>query len=96
MRILISIFFFLALSTQLLPLPEVGKVLWSQTTAEEEVTPQTLVSKLQPTFNRLWYLDFDDTVDQFNSKSNPSFIIVDEALIKCFHLEVLIQPPDLA
>lgn len=94
MRILIAIFFFLLLSTQLIPVKEVGKSLWSQTMAEEEVTPQNLVHKLQP-INRLWYLDYTISTDQFDQKNQQSFIIVDEALIKCFHLEVLIQPPDL-
>lgn len=96
MRILISIFFFLLLSTQLIPVKEVGKNLWSQTTAEEEVTPQNLVHKLQPIFNKFWYLDFSGSVDQFDSKNKQTFIIVDEALIKCYHLEVLTQPPNLA
>ena len=93
MRIFIAIFFFLLLSTQLIPVKEVGKNLWSQTMAEEEVTPQNLVHKLQP-INRLWYHDFTTSTDQFDQKNQQFFIIVDEALIKCFHLEVLTQPPN--
>ncbi len=79
-----------------MPVKEVGKMLWSQTTSEEEVTPQGLVQQLQPVFNKLWYLDFSGSADQFDSKNNQTFIIVDEALIKCFHLEVLTQPPNIA
>ncbi len=94
MKKLISILFFLILATQLIPAEHVAKNLWSQTTAEEEVTPQTLVKGLQPVLNKLWYLDFADDIDQFDTKNSHSFLIVDEALIKCYHLEVLIQPPD--
>lgn len=96
MRILIAIFFFLTLSTQIIPVKQVGKVLWSQTAAEEEVAPQTLVHKLQPIFNRFWYLDFTDAVDQLDSRTGQTFFIVDEALIKCFNLDVLTQPPNRA
>lgn len=75
---------------------QVGKVLWGQVAAEEEVAPQTLVHKLQPIVNKFWYLDFTDVIDQFDSRISRTFFIVDEALIKCFHLDVLTQPPDLA
>ncbi|HLU16559.1 MAG TPA: hypothetical protein VKZ76_00765 [Edaphocola sp.] len=95
MRIFYAIFFFCVLSTTLLPVEEVVKNLWSQTAAEEEVTPQQLTLKMQPTNNKLWYLDFSPSGDSFSSQSAPNFIIVDEALIKCYHLEVLTQPPNL-
>ena len=68
-----------------------GENLWNQTISEEEVHPHVIKIKA---INKLWYLDFAVNCDQFDTPSKNSFLTVDEALIKCFHLEVLIQPPN--
>ena len=69
------------------------KNFFNQNNTEEEVHTHSVTAKLLP-INRFWYLEFGKDVKNASNTHKAQFIIEDEALIKCFHLEVLTQPPN--
>lgn len=92
MRKIVAIFLFLLLSTQIMPIEIIGKMLWNQTVSEEEVHPPNAAKKLFD-HKRFWYLDYY-AAQKSKDLLQKEYVIMDEALFKSHHLEVLIQPPD--
>ena len=87
---IIAIFLFLTLSVQLIPVQEVGRLLWGQTMTEE-ITHEINIKHspaLKDAFSHLGITLLSD------ASLCQNYVIENEALIKCHHLEVLIQPPN--
>ena len=95
MRKFIAIFFLSLFTIQLLPLKAIGKLLCNGQMTEEVHEEVPLQKKMNTNdHDKFWYLDFSGRaiVDQ----TPPCYLhaLRDEALIKCMHLDVLLQPPN--
>jgi hypothetical protein len=87
-----AILFLTIFSFQLLPVEMIGKILWSGQMTEE-VHEHSTFQKNMPQ-DKLWYLHFSDSDCSGQNKNDFKYAIRAEALIKCYHLEVLLQPPN--
>jgi len=90
MRRLIAILFLTIFSLQLLPVETIGKILWNGQMTEEVHEQGSFQKKMAP--DKHWYLQFSAAQDRL-AASDFKYALRDEALIKCYHLEVLLQPP---
>ena len=94
-RKIIGIFLILVMSIQLLPVQEVGKLLWGQTMTEEipaheiHVKGSPAVQTEPPNF-----LDFLHSQLDANIKLAKLYYSFDENAYSLHHLEVLLQPPN--
>lgn len=98
MRKILAIVFLSIFTVQLLPLRLIGKMLWNNQMTEE-VHEQGPCSKKMTgdTHDKFWYLHF---ITPPNAENEPEICYKhsfrDEALIKCLHLDVPVQPPNIA
>jgi hypothetical protein len=95
MRKFIAIIFLTIFSIQLLPVKAIGKMLWNNQMTEEVHDHVPLQKKMNtPDHDKFWYLDF--SASKTIAQNAPCYLhaLRDEALIKCLHLEVLLQPPN--
>jgi hypothetical protein len=95
MKKCIAVIFLAIFTFQLLPLRAIGKLLCSNQMTEEVHEEVPFQKKMNtPDHDKFWYLDYPNTT--LITQSSPCYINVlrDEALIKCMHLEVLLQPPN--
>ncbi|WP_124635377.1 hypothetical protein [Taibaiella sp. KBW10] len=93
---MLAIFLFFLLAIQLIPVRAVGDVISKQRISEEEVHHNnSYITDKDSAFNRFWYLHYGMQSENGGAQEKASYIILDEALIKVHHLEVLIQPPDI-
>ena len=70
-------------------------MLWNNQMTEEVHDHVPLQKKINTNdHDKFWYLDFPSS--KTVTESSPSYLhaLRDEALIKCLHLEVLLQPPN--
>lgn len=95
MRKFLAILFLIIFSTQVLPVKSIGKVLCSGQN-NEEVQEHAPGSKLQFNFHdKYWYLHYLATKEvELVTTASTQYLLQDEALIKCFNLDVLLQPPN--
>lgn len=93
-RVLLAIFMFLLLAVQLIPVKAVGDVISKQRISEEEVHGHHSYIATDKS-NKFWYLNYGLHNEIATEQDKTCYIILDEALIKVHHLEVLIQPPDI-
>jgi len=97
MKQLLSILFLTIFSFQIIPIKEIGKLLWSgQMTEEVHSTCDNQKSSLNDEVHKkLWYHHYAHYASEelADKAAFPSFHI-DEALIKCLHLDVALQPPN--
>ncbi len=96
MRKVLSILFLTLFSFQLLPIKQIGKILWNGTMTEEVHEHGPFHKKLAgDDHNKSWYHCFSTALN-IGSKHNADFEHAhrDEALIKCLHLDVPVQPPN--
>ncbi len=98
MRKFLSILFLAIFSFQILPIKAIGKLLCSNQMTEE-VHEHGCSKKMtnDPQHDRSWYLHFFATP---KAENEPEICFKhafrDEALIKCLHLDVPLQPPNAA
>lgn len=98
MRRLLAILFLTIFTIQLLPLRVIGKMLWNNQMTEEVHENGPCQKKMtNDTHDKFWYLHFI-TPPSAESEIKTCFkhAFRDEALIKCPHLEVPLQPPNMA
>jgi len=97
MKQLLSIMFLTIFSFQIIPIKEIGKLLWSGQMTEEvhNTCDNQKSSSNDEVHKKLWYHHYADHAgrEMANRISFPTFPI-DEALIKCLHLDVALQPPN--
>lgn len=88
---------FLLLAVQLVPAKVVSDILSKQRVSEEEVhhNHSYIDSEKDSDLRKFWYLHYGLLSDVATSDAKMTYIIMDEALYKVHHLEVLIQPPDI-
>jgi len=97
MRPFLAIVFLTIFSFQILPVKEIGKILWNGTMTEEVHEHGPTHKKLVQVFpDKNWYQHFLNTV-HMGSKNNSDFshALRAEALIPTVSLEVPLQPPNL-
>lgn len=92
MRKIAALIFLTIFSFQLLPVEMIGKILWSGQMTEEVHEQSTFQKKM--TQDKLWYLHFSDSDFADHNNNDFKYALRAEALIKCYHLEVLLQPPN--
>lgn len=95
MKKFIAVIFLTIFTMQLLPIKAIGKLLCSNQMTEEVHEESPLQKKMNtPDHDKFWYLDYPGTTSI--TESAPCYIhaLRDEALIKCMHLDVLLQPPN--
>ncbi len=94
MRKLLAILFLSIFTIQMLPIEAIGKILWNGQMTEEVHENGHCHKKMTGEADKLWYLNFAPVVCHAPVFNGFHGIIRDEALIKCLHLEVPIQPPN--
>lgn len=96
MKKLLAIIFLAIFTFQILPVKAIGKLLCSNQMTEE-VHEHGCSKKMTNDHNKLWYLHF---MTAPNAENEPEICFKhafrDEALIKCLHLDVPLQPPNRA
>jgi hypothetical protein len=92
---IISILFLLILSVQLLPVESIGSMIFKQSLTEEvhEHSVNRINSLSEDKLNHHFEFSFPGC-EILSNAPEKNYHIKDEALIKCFHLEVLLQPPN--
>lgn len=97
MRKLLSIIFLAIFTFQILPVKAIGKLLCSNQMTEEVQEHGCSKKMTNDTHNKFWYLDYM-TGPKAEDESKICFkhAFRDEALIKCLHLDVPLQPPNKA
>ncbi len=93
MRKFLAILFLSLFTIQMLPLRAIGKILWSGQMTEE-VHENGPCHKKMADPDKFWYLNYAPIGQSAPVFNGFNGIIRDEALIKCLHLEVPIQPPN--
>jgi len=96
MRPIIASLFLLIFSFQLLPIKEIGRILWNGNMTEEVNEQGPHAKKSAETFSdKNWYQHFLNALST-GSKNNADFshALRDEALIPNVSLEVPLQPPN--
>lgn len=98
MRKLLAILFLGIFSSQLLPIEDVGRILWKgQLTEEinEHGTSKTATPSNEE--NKLWYHGYAAfSASHLGEGPGSKHLMLEEALIKCHHPEVLLQPPNFS
>ena len=96
MKKFLAIIFLTIFAFQVLPVKAIGKILWDGQMTEEVHEHGPCQKKMTGSdHDKFWYLHFI-TPQHIEGKPQLSFkhAMRDEALIKCFHLEVPLQPPN--
>ncbi len=96
MKKLLAILFLTIFAFQVLPVKAIGKILWDGQMTEEVHEHGPCHKKMTNTdHDKFWYLHFISTQHIENEpKVCFKHALRDEALIKCLHLEVPLQPPN--
>lgn len=97
MRKLLAILFFAVFSSLLLPIEDVGRMLWKGQLTEE-INEHGTSKTSTPTNeeNKLWYHDYAAfSASPLGRNASFTHLMIEEALIKSHHPEVLLQPPNL-
>lgn len=70
-------------------------MIWDNQTTEEVHESDHFQKKMTaPDHDKFWYLDFQDATILTNTPPCYRHALRDEALIKCLHSDVLLQPPN--
>jgi len=94
MRKLLAILFLSIFAFQVLPVKAIGKILCSNQMTEE-VQEHSCAKKMTNDHDRFWYLHYMVSASVENTTQVCyKHALRDEALIKCHHLEVPVQPPN--
>ncbi len=96
MKKFLAILFLTIFTFQILPVKAIGKILWDSQLTEEVHEHGNCGKKMtNDNHDKLWYLHFLTATDvEDKSEICHHYVLRDEALIKCLHLDVLIQPPN--
>ena len=96
MRKLLSILFLAIFVFQILPVKEIGKLLCSNQLTEEVHEHGCAKKMTSDSQDKLWYLHFITAPKAVNERETCfKHAFRDEALVKCLHLDVPVQPPNV-
>jgi len=97
MRKLLAIICLSIFSFQIIPVKAIGKMLWNNQMTEEVHENGPCCKKMPgDTHDRFWYLHFiTPATEERQPEVCYKHALRDEALIKCHHLEVPVQPPNV-
>lgn len=97
MKKFLAIIFLSIFAFQVLPVKAIGKILWDGQMTEEVHEHGPCQKKMTNTdHDKFWYLHFVATPHiEKETKDCFDYVLQDEALIKCLHLEVPLQPPNV-
>lgn len=95
MKKLLAILFLTIFTFQILPVRAIGKILWNSQMTEEVHEHGCSKKMTNDNHDRFWYLHFI-TPQCLEDKPEVCYkhALRDEALIKCLHLDVPLQPPN--
>jgi len=95
MRKFLAVICLTIFTIQLLPLRAIGKMLWNGQMTEEVHECNQHQKKMNTNdHDKLWYLDLAAPFTNTDVAPCYKHALRDEALIKCLHQEVPLQPPN--
>jgi hypothetical protein len=97
MKKFLAILFLSIFTIQILPIKEIGKILWNGQMTEEVHESGSCHKKMaSDSHNKLWYHNFGTAISiEDNGVSRLTLhVLRDEALIKSHHRDVPLQPPN--